>query len=271
MNRKTLKINILVVTHKNYVFPNVSIYTPIYVGAINRTEDKLSNLLCDDTGEHISNKNKNYCELTALYWAWKNNFFSDTFYCGLAHYRRYFSGKEVFMKNKIISESEIIKYMDKFDIILPKKHYLYVKNIETHYGYCHYEKDLHLAKQIILKLFPEYSMALNVLTQQNKMYAFNMFIMKKTSFDRYCEWLFSILFELESKIDISEYSPYQARMFGFLSERLFNVWICHNKLKIKEVEVINVELNNTFIHKIKRLLKHCYRMLKPENKKIKIL
>ncbi len=74
-----------------------------------------------------------------------------------------------------------------------------------------------------------------------KLYLYNMFIMKKKDFDEYCKWLFDILFKLESQIDISNYDNYQSRIFGFLSERLFNVWIKKHNLKIKEIPVINME------------------------------
>ena len=54
---------------------------------------------------------------------------------------------------------------------------------------------------------------------------FNMFAMKKEIFNEYCEWLFTILFELEKRIDISNYDAFQARVFGRISELLFNVWL----------------------------------------------
>ena len=72
------------------------IFFPIHVGAaisnvtlgIQR-DDQINGSYCDN----ISSKNKSYCELTALYWAWKNikKIYPDLEYIGLNHYRRYFS------------------------------------------------------------------------------------------------------------------------------------------------------------------------------------
>ena len=74
-------------------------------------------------------------------------------------------------------------------------------------------------------------------------------ITKKHLFDEYMQWLFNILFTLEKRIDISNYDSYQKRVYGFLSERLFNVWIEKNKdrLKIKETTVIFLEKINAGI------------------------
>ena len=72
-----------------------------------------------------------------------------------------------------------------------------------------------------------------------------MFIAKKELIDEYCEWLFDILFESEKTINktLETKDKYNKRVYGFLSERLFNVWIKTKKLKIKELPVYNVEKN----------------------------
>ena len=70
---------------------------------------------------------------------------------------------------------------------------------------------------------------------------FNMFIMKDEYYNSYCEWLFEILFELENRLDITEYSPFHQRVFGRVSEILLDVWIENNKLNYVEVPVIFME------------------------------
>ena len=68
--------------------------------------------------------------------------------------------------------------------------------------------------------------------------------MSKVHFEQYCEWLFHILLKLECQIDISNYDVYQKRVFGFLAERLFNVWLVKNQLKVKEQKVVALEGEN---------------------------
>lgn len=65
---------------------------------------------------------------------------------------------------------------------------------------------------------------------------------KKKLFDSYCEWLFDILFEMEKYVDLIHLDEYQKRLYGFLSERLLNVWVKHNKLKAKHLNIINIEM-----------------------------
>lgn len=94
-----MNLKILVVTHKSYWMPDENIYLPIFVG----TNKSDRNFLRDNEGDNISYKNKNYCELTAIYWAWKNLKLDKYDYIGLCHYRRYFTGK---IKKKYFSKKE---------------------------------------------------------------------------------------------------------------------------------------------------------------------
>ena len=78
-----MDIKILVATHKAYWMPEDDVYMPVHVGREGKQDLGFNG---DNTGDNISLKNANYCELTGLYWAWKN---LQCDYIGLCHYRRF--------------------------------------------------------------------------------------------------------------------------------------------------------------------------------------
>ena len=246
-----MKSKILVATHINYTFPNDDLYQPIRVGKALSKDD--FEHLSDESGENISTKNRNFSELTALYWAWKNNYFRGYDYCGLVHYRRYFKGDLPFGKTSILSEREIENYLETYDVVLPRKRKYYVETVRDHYAHAHHEKDLDALNGIILEKHPEYINTFDAQMNRRELYLYNMFVIKKELFDNYMEWLFDILFELEKRVNISEYDNYQARVFGFLAERLFNVWLQYHQLKTKEVKVVNLEGENLILKAVNML------------------
>ncbi|TDQ57887.1 uncharacterized protein DUF4422 [Mesocricetibacter intestinalis] len=239
-------IKVLIAIHKDYAFPKDDCYYPIQVG---KTISHLDlGILDDEQGNNISHKNNSFCELTALYWAWKNNFFADSDYVGLVHYRRYFKGKELVLKGKqIAGESELLSMIKGFDCILPKKRNYYIETVYDHYKHAHYEHDLELTKQILEESYPDYLPAYHKLMSGKTLHLYNMFIMRTESVDKYCQWLFDILFELEKRVDIKNYDNYQKRVFGFIAERLFNIWLIHNQIKIKEIPVVSIESENLLL------------------------
>ena len=121
----------------------------------------------------------------------------------------------------------------KLDIILPEQYLLNEYNVYTHYETFHHIEDLMCCRQIISEHCPEYLPAFDEVMEWKKIFHANMMVTRKDRFDAYCAWLFDILFEAERRIDISEYDDYQKRIFGFLSERLLNVWVKHHELKVQ--------------------------------------
>ena len=106
----------------------------------------------------------------------------------------------------------------------------------------HNIEDYKKLRNIIEKNTPEYLDAFDKISKRRYFYNFNMFIMDKKLFNEYAKWVFFILEELEKQVDISNYNDYNKRIYGFLSERLFNVWIeKHQELKIKTLYANNVE------------------------------
>lgn len=263
MKKQKSDIQIIIATHKPYAMPKDAIYLPLQVGK-KVSKKSFCDFTGDDTGKNISEKNPLFCELTALYWAWKN---LDTKYIGLVHYRRYFRSpkdkaendvmistdaikdaksdlKIIHRLQKTLSRNSVEENLKNTDVILPKKRKYYIENLYDHYCKTMSPEPLAKTREIIANKYPEYLTEFDLLRHRRSMHAFNMFIMQKDILDNYCSWLFPILFELEKQIDTSKWSDFQKRYIGRVSERLLDVWINTNHIQYKEIPVINIESIN---------------------------
>lgn len=216
-----------VATHKKFDVPNISGYEAIEVGAAMRK--KHFGYICDNDGENISEKNSTFCELTAYYWIWKNSMADIV---GLCHYRRYFSQYRIkYSQEYYLTTKQINELLKRYEIILPEPFYWKHHNLLTGYvAGAGFAKDLDVIKDIIIERYPEYEKEYVELLKQDKAAYCNMLVLKKELFDEYCAWLFSILFEAERRIDISQYTIGEKRIFGYMSELLLNLWVKHNQL-----------------------------------------
>lgn len=231
-------MSIYIVTHKMFDIPKEDGYIPIQVGAVNG--HVLPEGACfDDTGDNISDKNKNYCELTGVYWIWKH--VKDE-YIGIVHYRRYFTRH---YNGRLLSKKDIQRQLNKHDIILPFMRHL-DKTVYEQYCESGYKKDLLMTGDIIKKIYPEYYDEFEQFINGKDVYFGNMLITSNKIYDNLCKWMFDILFELEKRVDISDYSDYFSRIYGFISERLLYVYVKHNDLDVFETGVINTEENWNF-------------------------
>ena len=239
-------LKIIIATHKKYLMPDDQMYHPVQVGKQRNIDLGYTG---DNTGDNISLKNSNYCELTAMYWAWKN---IKADFLGLVHYRRHFCNKTIFfgsikMKQKnILSSQKATQMLRDYDAILPKKRHYWIETNYSQYAHAHNEKDLIKTRDIIDSKWPDYTKPFDEIMKKKSGHRFNMFIMKQDLFNSYSEWLFDILFQLEKEIDITSYSPNDARVFGFISERLLDVWLEVNKINYVEMPVMHMEKQNWF-------------------------
>ncbi len=235
-------IKIIVATHKKYQMPKDEMYVPVHVGS--KGKDIIENYQRDEEKENISEKNPYFCELTGLYWAWKN-LKSD--YIGLVHYRRYFTNLNKIPKEEkekfeiVLSKEQANNILESVDIILPKKRKYYIENLYSHYEHTMYIEPLKETRKIIEEKYPEYIVEFDKLHKRTSAHMFNMFVMKKELLNEYCTWLFDILFELEKIIDISQYDAFHARFFGRISELLLDVWINTKGLKYEELKVMDMQ------------------------------
>ncbi len=239
----TVKISVGIAMHKPYHVPDDPMYLPIHVGS-SLHPDILPKITQDNTGDNISRLNPYYCELTAIYWLWKNNT-SD--YKGLVHYRRYFASPKFTTRHlnnrldRILTTPNLYHLIKANDLIIPRKRYYVIETVYSHYAHTHYASHLDATRNILQRLSPKSILYWDSLMKKRSAHMFNMMIMKRDLFDAYCEWLFPILFELEKKIDPAQYDSFQARYLGRISELLFNVWIKQNKLKTKKLNTVFVE------------------------------
>lgn len=223
-----MSIKIYAMTHKKFDVPQNPMYVPLHVGHANAKQD--FGYIGDDSGDNISKLNPYYAELSGVYWIWKN--VKDIDYVGVCHYRRFLTGEEGY----VFTQAQYEQLLQEYDIITTKQ--LELPN-SYHYGFGahHRIETLDETGQIIKEMHPKYYKEFIKLVNSNKTYFGNMMVTSKTLFDEYAKWLFSILFELQKRIDLTFEDDYHRRVFGFISEFLLYVWVKVRKLNACECRV----------------------------------
>ena len=247
-------IKIFICAHKEVPLPKHPYFLPIQAGAALR--DHIDGYQPDDEGDNLSLKNPHFCELTCHYWAWKN--LKNVDIIGLNHYRRYFdftrtwpqfSADKHFISTNTFLKQEykfpnLEKLLSKYDMILPVARHWRVSNTNQ-YGDYHIAKDWEMLRQIIKERSPQYIPAFEkTMDHSNKAVGYNMFITHWKHFEAYSEWLFDILFEVERRVPPID-DPIQSRIYGYMSERLINVFCEHYHLHIKHIPLI-MPLDDTY-------------------------
>lgn len=222
-------MKIYVASHMHMDLYSEHPYQPLFVGSFRCPEcERRRGWDYDDTEiGSISNKNATFCELTGMNWMHHNN--KDNI-VGLVHYRRYFrSSAEI---DAPLSEPEIQTALDKHDCIVAQRTFCaskldgYLCSVAEQYRTCHSATDLVQLDNVIRRYFRSYHPAFQLCMKRDFLYPFNMLICRKELFDDYCNWLFEVESQLEKRIDpFLDRDEYQQRVFGFLAERLLNVYL----------------------------------------------
>lgn len=241
------------------------LYIPVRCGAVYDQRENVQ-MLGDDTGDNISEKRNSFCELTVQYWAWKN---VEADYYGLCHYRRYQSfSKEVYpisaygcVERTYPSEQQISTFglnektvrssVEKYDVILTKK--VDVRklhpNIHSIMDYCKMSsndfnlKDISTLLEVIKEKYPEYYDYATSYYKSPYSRWYNCYVIKKDIFKQLCTWQFDILFEVEKRLDTTNYSSQKKRELGFFAEHLFGIYFEYLKdhdsnVKIDEHQLV---------------------------------
>lgn len=221
---------VYIAVHKDEPLYHGKGYIPLQVGA---SRNAPLPYLRDNSGIHISEKNPHYCELTGLFWVWQN---TRDDYKGLVHYRRYFM-----CRGHILTEEEIRRLLSEYDIIVPRPEPLRESAWQEFCLHSGFEKDLILTRRAVATVSGDMLPAFDKVMAERRLYLYNMLIAPQAEFDAYCRWLFAVLTQVEREVDFTDYTPYQQRLYGFLGERLLNVWVTHRRLKVCPLAVKNTQ------------------------------
>ena len=192
--------------------------------------------LTDATGDHISEKNPYYCELTCAYWVWKND--RENEIVGLMHYRRFLT-ENVFSRSEryFVNSPKAERLLETYDFIAPREWTSPASQRESLLESVR-EKDLDLLREVMAERCPEYLPAWEGVLSGRKSYLLNMFLCKKQTWDAYYAWLFDLLGALETRVDMTGYSVQEQRLFGYLGERLFTAYVRKNEMRVKHFPVL---------------------------------
>ncbi len=177
---------------------------------------------CDNTGENISIKNPNYCEMTGYYWVWKNALNKREDYVGIYHYRRALDLSEYDLKRIIAND---------VDVVLPYP-LIHLPDIREHHTRYVREEDWQVMLSALRELYPDYAKAYSEIFHDIYFYNYNLMIAKTDVFAAYCEWVFPILKRVE-ELSIPKGWERGDRYTAYMSENLLTLYfLFHKDLKI---------------------------------------
>lgn len=281
-----MNITILVAHHKEGLIIKDDVYLPIHVGK--ELSNLYLGIQGDNDGDNISRLNPIYCEMTAAYWGWKNLNADYIGLCHYRRYFtfesmplkfvikerfRYYKMKSIgklldagshysyqnqlnvakpmiFEKKANAFSEKISSVLSKneYDVVVPRSYEIACSNVEQHFmeiGRDH----MKLLKEIVSLNNPEFFPYLQKTLTTNKLYAANMFVMKKDVYDDYCKLIFDVL-NAHLKMTINRgwcINPLTERCYsrvsGYLAEILTSAYI--NKIESERGRVLYV--NSMFL------------------------
>ena len=262
-----MDIKIAIACHKPSPLPAdpSGVYLPLCVGHALHPGLDLG-IQTDDTGLNRSAENGCLCELTAIYWLWKN---SAADFKGLFHYRRYLSlgmshrgrlryGLFRLMRRQLmpvskVGEKEFLRMADGFSRRCPQlcERYDILSTQPCRYTCSVAEffneavgRYLPIMNAILAERFPEYASTMNALLASRSMTFGNISVMRSDIFDRYCTMLFgvidAVIEEVERSDDPNLKADFLNRKAGYLGELLTACFIEteHRRgLRVKQLPV----------------------------------
>lgn len=248
------KVNVFIPYASIVPVYSTKVFHPIFTGEVNKK--LVTDALQDSRGENIFEKSRVYGELSAYYWVWKNlqNISTDSRagllsrqlkpdyvgFCQFYHFFDFTADSKVFAPFNLIyldeftklfknyTEENVLEFAQGYDVVVPAKIPL-ATTLYEEYLKNHKKEDLDLATEVIKELYPDYAAAVNTAMTANFMYPLGNFLMKREIFNDFCEWLFTILGEVEKRIDWNNYGRYRDIVSSsFAAERFLNIWLQYN-------------------------------------------
>lgn len=244
-------ITIYTCCHKDY--KDIGVNNPVYKLISDKDIKNESSLELVKSDGFLDNRM--WSELTQIYYVWKHSEL-QTDWIGLSHYRRYF---------------EFLNDIPELTKPVIAKHLMNAYNNYMQYDICHNSNDLLNTMNIIRTKKSEYYPAFIEMLDSHVYFPYNMFILPKVLFNEYCKFIFEVLEEFDNVIGVNnDYTnmikyiglhrekfieksfypnntyEYQARLFGFIAERLTTAFFFkymheHGMDSVQEIDVVVTE------------------------------
>ncbi|MDR1068981.1 MAG: DUF4422 domain-containing protein [Clostridiales Family XIII bacterium] len=165
----------------------------------------------DNDGDNISDKNKQYCEASAMYSVWKN---ASAEWVGIEHYRRH-----------LLVTPDMLS--DDIDAVMPLP-YICFPNSGSQFRRFVGEEVAWALHKALRELHPDkYETYVRCLNGEYH-YAYNMIVAKKAVFDKFCEWAFNIAGYIET---LALQSVKETRALAYVMEQLTSIYFIANRDK----------------------------------------
>lgn len=211
-----------VISHRSYAMPSDAAYLPIWVGP---EKLKPHGFVSHAEGDGIPQLNDAYCELTGLYWLWKNIHSECK---GIVHYRRIFAEKPTRKIGRVLKSEDYLAGLLRVDVMLPPRQTYPGSTVAEHYisskkGYERvHQDDITALINAMRSVHPSYSPWLSKVLNSNCCHMRNIFCMRGDRFNEYCSWLFPLMDEF---VALRVNREDQRRFVGAISEFMIDVWL----------------------------------------------
>lgn len=174
--------------------------------------------LTDDTGENISRKNRQYCEMSATYWVWKNTHHA---WKGIEHYRRHLLVRPEQLHGDV-------------DAVLPLPYLCYPNTVAQFRRFVS-EAVLQAMLKALKTLHPDRFEDYRAILYGPYQYTYNLVCARAEVFDDYCRWFFEITEYMEGMAGEAPELE-STRALSYVAEALTNLYFQSGDWAVRHAE-----------------------------------